>query len=215
MRRFVRVVLLVLGLILTAAGVAAAIFVGPENTVSTGEERLTTDTAVLTAPDSALNFMGPTLHAAATADEGEVFIGIGHSVDVNGYLDGVEHDQIDRFGLPWSPELTRSPGEVIAPAALPGELDWWYDQAAGEGRQSISVELAEEPLTLVIMRANGEPPMAADVELGLEIENLFTTALLVLGAGLVLLAIAIFALRRRRPARARTATMARSEAVHS
>jgi hypothetical protein len=215
MRRFARVVVLALGLIVTAAGVAAAVFVGPGDTVGTGEHRLTTETAVLTAPESALNFMGPTLHASATASEGEIFIGIAHEVDVSGYLDDVEHDQIDRFEVPWSPQLQRSPGEAIAPPALPGGLDWWYDQASGQGRQSVAVELAEEPLELVIMNAEGEAPLEVDVELGLEIENLFLTTLLLVGVGVLLLLIGIFALRRRRPNRIRTPWSEQAETVHS
>lgn len=215
MRRVVRVALIVLGSILGLAGLAAAVLVGPDDTVGTGDHQVTTDTAVLSTATSVLTIMGPTLHVAATAPDDEVFIGIGHPVDVGDYLDGVVHDQITEVSVPWSVELNRAEGEETAPGADPGSRDWWQDQAEGAGRQVVSAELGEEPLQVVIMRADAEAPVTADVELALEIDNLFTTALLVLGGGLVLLATGIFALRRRESRHRAGVADFESEAVHS
>jgi hypothetical protein len=214
MRRVVRVVLIVLGSILSLAGLAAAVLIGPDNTVGTGGHQVTTDTAVVSTATSVLTIMGPTLHVAATVPDDEVFVGIGHPVDVGDYLDGVEHDQITEVSVPWSVELQRIEGEEGAPGADASSRDWWHDQAAGAGRQEVSAELGEVPLRLVIMRADGEAPLTTDVEFALQIDNLFTTALLVLAIGLVLLATGIFALRRRTSRRAGV-THLESEAVHS
>ncbi|HEX6231998.1 MAG TPA: hypothetical protein VFZ63_02620, partial [Jiangellaceae bacterium] len=56
----------------------------------------------------------------------------------------------------------------------------------------------------VVMGADGQPPLTVTVELGVQIDNLFTTALLVLAVGLGLILIAVFALRRRRRRRTRS-----------
>lgn len=215
MRRVARVVLIVLGSILSLAGLVAAVLIGPDNTIGTGDHQISTDTAVLSTSTSVLTIMGPTLHVAATAPDDEVFIGIGHPVDVGDYIDGVEHDQITAVSIPWSVEQHRTEGEESAPGADPGTRDWWHDQAEGAGRQEVSADLGEEPLRLVIMRADGAAPLTADVEFALEIDNLFTSALLVLGSGLVLLATGIFALRRRASRRPPGVAEFESEAVHS
>lgn len=202
MRRFVRVLALVVGTVLALVGLAAAVLVGTDDTVRTGEQEMTTQTAALTTTSQALDMMGPTLHVAATARDGaEVFVGVGHEVDVDAYLDDVEHDQITRVALPWSPEVVRSEGGTETVAASPDTRDWWFVQASGPGRQEVSYELGEDPVRVVIMRADGQAPVGADVEFGFQIENLFTTALLALAAGIVLLLFGIFVLRRRRTPR--------------
>ncbi len=198
MRRFVRVVVLAAGLLLTLAGVAAAVLVGPDDTVSSGERELTTDTAAIATAPSVLDFVGPTLHVAAESQSGEVFVGVGHEVDVRAYLEDVVHEEVARLGLPWSPQLQPSEGGEEAAAVEPGTRDWWYAQASGPGRQEIGYALGDEPVSVVLMSADGRAPVAADVEVGLQFEGLFSTFLLVAGVGVVLLLIGVFLLRRRR-----------------
>lgn len=198
MRRFARIVLLVVGTLLSLAGLAAAVLVGPNDTITTGEHELSTETVAVTTSSSMLEILGPTLHAAVTSHDGEVFVGIGHEVDVRAYLADVAYDEIREVSIPWSPELHRSDGGAEAVNVAPDTRDWWYAAASGAGRQEVSLELTEEPVNVVVMAADGEPPLAADLELGLEVDNLFITALLVLGIGLSLLATAIFVLKRRR-----------------
>lgn len=203
MRRFARVVLLIVGTLLTLVGLVAAVLAGPDSTVRTGDRELTTESAALTTAPGALGFIGPTVHVAATARDGrDVFVGVGHQVDVDDYLNGVARDQIEDVGFPASFEIDRIDGVVTAAETEPATRDWWYVQSSGAERQEIEFELAAEPVNVVIMAADGEPPVAVDVQFGLEIENLFVTALLVLAAGLLLLAIAIFVLRRPRRRRA-------------
>jgi hypothetical protein len=203
MRRFVRVVLLIVGALLTVVGLAAAVLAGPDSTLRTGDRELTTETAALTSAPGALGFIGPTVYVAAAAQDGrDVFVGVGHQVDVDDYLNGVARDQIEDVGFPGSFEIDRIDGAVTAAETQPATRDWWYVQASGADRQEVEFELTAEPVNLVIMAADGEPPVAVDAQFGLEIENLFVTALLVLAAGLLLLVIAIFVLRRPRRRRA-------------
>ncbi|MFW6092283.1 MAG: hypothetical protein ACODAF_10375 [Actinomycetota bacterium] len=198
MRRFVRVFVLVTGLLLTLAGAAGAVLVGPDDTVSGGERELATDTAALATGPSVLDFMGPTVHVAAALQSGDVFVGVGHEVDVRDYLGGVAHEEIVRVGLPWSPQLEPREGEEDAAAVEPGTRDWWYVQASGPGRQQIAYELGPEPVSVVVMSADGTAPVTADVDVGLQFDNLFGTFLLVAGGGVVLLLAGVFVLRPRR-----------------
>jgi hypothetical protein len=202
MRRFARVVLLVVGVLLTLIGGLTAVLVGTDGVVRAGDRELTTDTAALTAPASVLDFMGPTLHVAATTRDGrDVFVGIAHEVDVADYLDGVARDQVQAVNPPATFDIERVDGAVSAPETEPASRDWWYVQSSGPEWQAIEYELGTEPVNVVIMAADGEPPLAVEAEVGLEIENLFVTALIGLGVGLIILAVGILALRprRRRP----------------
>ena len=198
MRRFARVLLLVIGSVVTLAGLAVALLAGPDDTVSTGERELTSETVGLVTSASLLDVMGPSLHVAATAASGrEVFVAVGHEVDVAGYLDGVAYDEIARLRPPTSFDLVRVDGAVEGVQPEPESRDWWYVQAAGPDRQEVSYPLGAEPVNAVVMGADGEPPLSVTLELGLQIDNLFITALLVLAVGLVLISVAVFALRRR------------------
>lgn len=198
MRRAARVFLLVIGSIVGLAGLAAALLTGPDDTVMTGERQLTSETAAFVTAASLFDFMGPSLQVSAMADDGrEVFVGVAHEVDVTEYFTGVAYDQIARFRLPASYELGRVDGAVTGVEPEPASRDWWYVQSAGPDRQAVEYPLGVDPVNAVVMAADGNAPLAVRMELGLKIDNLFVTALLVLGVGLGLILVAIFALRRR------------------
>lgn len=202
MRRVARAFLLVIGSIVTLAGLAAALLTGPDDTVTTGERELTSETVAFVSSASMFDFVGPSLHVAASAEgEREVFVGVAHEVDVTEYLGGIAYDQISRLRLPASYELERIEGAVSGVQPEPASRDWWYVQSAGPDRQEVVYPLGADPVNAVVMGADGAPPLAVSVELGLQIDNLFVTALLVLAVGLGLILVAIFALRRRRGAR--------------
>lgn len=199
MRRLARVVVFIVGSVLGLVGLATAILAGPDDTVRSGEQQITSDTPAVIVSSSMLEFMGPTVHvAAAPAAGGPVFLGIGHEVDVSAYLDGVAHEVIWQVSPPFALDIEPVTGDRAVPDTAPATRDWWIVQATGADRQEIAFLLRDEPVNVVIMSGDGEPPVAADVEFGLEVENLFTTALIALGAGLALLALGVFALRRPR-----------------
>lgn len=204
-RRIARVALLVIGSIVALAGLAVAVLAGPDDTVSTGERELSSETAAFVTSPSLLEVVGPNLRVAATgANEREVFVGVGHQVDVAGYLDGLAYDQIARFRPPLSFDLERIDGTVAGVRPEPTSRDWWYVSTTGAGRQEVTYPLGAEPVNAVVMGADGQPPLTVTVQLGVQIDNLFTTALLVLAVGLGLILVAIFALRRRRRRRTRS-----------
>ncbi len=198
MRRVARTFLLAIGSIVAAAGFAVALLAGPDDIVSTGDRELTSETVGFVTSASLVRFIGPSLYVAATAaNDREVFIGVGHQVDVTGYLDGIAYDQIAGLRPPTAFDLARIDGAVTNVDPEPGTRDWWYVQAAGTERQEVLFPLGAEPVNAVVMGADGQPPLEVTVELGLKIDNVFVTALLVLAVGVGLLAIAAFALRPR------------------
>lgn len=225
-----------LGAILTVAGIVAAIIVGPPdsssdgstgNRVGLGGEELTTETAVMATSTTALNMVGPKLHVTATADEGEIFIGAGHQMDLDAYLSGAAQERIVPDGgspldvltgeadFPWQPALEPVEGSEGDPPATPASRDWWFASASGPGEQTLEIELGDDPLRVVVMRPDGSAPVAADVEFELEIDNMFSTMLITAGIGVVLILIGILALRPRQARRARAGgRSSRDEAVH-
>ncbi|WBQ05764.1 hypothetical protein [Kribbella sp. CA-293567] len=187
-------------LVAVLAGVAAFWLVGPDNTVDTGEQPLSSaGLAVMTAPDL-IDRHGPTLHVTATGAE-PVFVGVGQDIDVASYLGGSQYTRIVSYDLPSRIDTQEMKGR---PAALtaPGELDWWTLKAAGEGRQSITWPIADGRYDVVVMNADGSPRVDAKVTFGVEVDGLFGTCLMVFGGGLVLLVaglVLMFAGRRPAP----------------
>lgn len=225
-RRVTRIIVVTLGALLTVAGLIAAIMIGPGDRVGLGSEELTTDTAAMATPTSALNLVGPTLHVAATTDDGEVLVGAGHRMDVDAYLNGFAHELIipgegptlvsisGDVEFPWQPTLEPVAGSEGDPSATPASRDWWLASASGPGEQTIEIELADDPLRVVVMRPDGSAPVAANVEFELEIENMFITTVIMAAIGVALILIGIFALRPRKAKRARAGRSSHDETVH-
>ncbi|TDU90160.1 hypothetical protein EV138_3744 [Kribbella voronezhensis] len=202
--RFARVVLGLLlalaGLLITIAGAVAAFWlVGPDDTVDTGEHRLTgKGLAVMTAPDL-LDRHGPTLHVTATSAK-PVFVGIGQDLDVASYLASSQYSRVVRLSLPPKFETQEMTGG-LRPLTPPAGLDWWTVKASGAGKQSISWPIADGAYDVVAMNADGTPGTEVGLTLGVQLAGLFGTCLLIFGAGLVLLVVGLMLLffRRRRP----------------
>jgi hypothetical protein len=187
MRTFFGVLLLVLGFPLLAAGGVAAVYVGPDNTVDVVDEQITTDAAVVATTPAALNATGPTLHVTADAGGAATFVGLGHPVHVDSYLDDVTVEQITGVGWRGGVTLDTAGGSEAAPRVAPAELDWWRDQATGSGEQRISFEMTDEPVRLVLAGAGLESPLTTRLVVEAEIDGLFVTAVLVAVVGLILI----------------------------
>ncbi|GAA1548302.1 hypothetical protein GCM10009804_00800 [Kribbella hippodromi] len=186
------------GLVATAAGAVAAFWlVGPDNTISTSARGLTsTGVAVVTAP-ALLDRHGPTLHVTATGDK-PLFVGIGQDLDVSDYLSGAEHTRLTRFDPPrtFGTQEMRGRTNKLTP---PGDLDWWVAQSA-TGTQSVSWPIQDGKYDVVVMNADGTPAVNAQVSFGIQVHRLFGICLLVLGAGILVLAVGLTLILRRRPA---------------
>ncbi|MFF0339456.1 hypothetical protein [Kribbella sp. NPDC004875] len=198
--RFARITLGLLlalaGLVATVAGAVAAFWlVGPDNTVTTPSRQLTGNgLAVVTAP-TLLDRHGPTLHVTASGDK-PLFVGVGQDLDVRDYLSGVAHTRVIRFDPPdtFGTQDMRGTTRKLTP---PGELDWWVAQSA-PGSQSVSWPVQDGRYSVVVMNADGTPAVGAQVSFGIQVHRLFGICLLVLGAGILVLALGLALMFRRR-----------------
>jgi hypothetical protein len=133
------------------------------------------------------NVLGDVRLRAANAGAGEVFIGIGPTPDVEGYLAGVEHDEVTDIDFdPFSAEYRRVAGGE--PAGPPTEQTFWAASASGSGTQTATWEPESGDWTLVVMNADGSRGVAAEVSLGAEADILLWIAIGLLIAGVLLLA---------------------------
>ncbi|TDD57915.1 hypothetical protein E1263_21315 [Kribbella antibiotica] len=201
--------LTLIGLVVGVAGAAAAFWlVGPDNTISTGGRALTSDgLAVVTAPDL-LDRHGPTLRVSVTGSK-PLFVGIAQDLDVADYLSGAAHTRVIRYDVP-STVSTQTMNGFSNKLTPPADLDWWVAKSGGTGNQSIAWPMQDGRYSVVVMNADGTPAVDAKVSFGIELHRSFGISLLVLGAGIVALALGI-ALAFRRPSADRSDEPAAAE----
>lgn len=201
LRTVLAVALIVLGTPLLLAGAATAVYVGPDDTVEYARADVSGEGSVAATAVDIATVTGPVLHVSARiADDSDVFVGVGHRIHVDSYLDGVGQQTVTAADLRGEVTSSSEPGEA-APAAPPGDLDWWESRASGPGWQGVSYELTDEPVRVVVMSpsASGEP-LDVELSLGAEVDGIFLTGVLVGVGGLLLIAggVLLIWLRRRR-----------------
>jgi hypothetical protein len=127
-----------------------------------------------------------TIRIAASSTE-PVFIGIGHTSDVDRYLAEVRHDRITDFDAdPFSVGYRRFGGN--AEPAPPASEDIWRVQASGSGTQTITWPLEKGDWSAVAMNADGSRGVSVDAQFGARISALRWVAIgLLVAGGLVLL----------------------------
>jgi hypothetical protein len=164
-------------------------------------DRLETDTVAITAedltfaaepgsPDWILDALDTDVRLRATNADAtrEVFVGIGPEADVEAYLAGVAHDEVIGVNSIRGVEYrTRTGADVIEP---PAEQDFWTVSAAGRGTQELDWEAASGRWSVVTMNADGTPGVAVDVNVGAKGTFVLPLALIMLGAGALLAALA-------------------------
>lgn len=118
---------------------------------------------------------------------GALFIGIGHSTDVDRYLAGVDHTVINEF---WGDETENVAGGPVASA--PGTQDFWVASATGSGPQTLTWDPADGSWTVVVMNADGHPGIAMGADLGAKVPALPWIGLGLLVGGLIFMAGGVF-----------------------
>ncbi|WP_409332738.1 DUF4389 domain-containing protein [Trujillonella humicola] len=124
--------------------------------------------------------------------DGELFVGVGRTADVAGYLGGVGRSEVDHLAIreDGDREVLRGLRDVTggAPASSPAEADVWVASATGPGTQVLDWRPTEGDWTVVVMRADGAAGIAAEVRAGATLPGLtwFSWTLLGIGAVLVL-----------------------------
>jgi hypothetical protein len=120
------------------------------------------------------------------AANGDLFIGVGPTSDVEAYLRGVEHHRLTDVEYdPFRARYDARAGD--APAAAPGEQDFWAATASGSGEQTLTWNPESGNWSAVVMNDDASPGIAADVSVGAEVNFLTWLAIGLLVAGAILL----------------------------
>ena len=119
-----------------------------------------------------------------------VFVGIGPRTQVTAYLDGVTYDEVTDVN--YDPfKATYAAHRGVRMPALPAQQDFWAARASGPGQQTLNWELQGGTWSLVVMNANAEPVVAADIQLGVKIKILLPLGIGLLVGGLIALGIGV------------------------
>lgn len=177
--------------------------------VSTGDRNYATTGAALTTspidlgPPGAARIvqtvLGDVRVTAASADGGELFLGIGPTQAVDDYLAGVGRGVIEDG---YSSQVVERSG---GPASPPGEQTFWVASESGAGAQTIDWRIAEGDWTVVAMEPDGSQGVSATMSAGATVPALgwITFGLLATGAFLLTIGVLLIVLaipRSRSPA---------------
>lgn len=205
-RRLLRTLVALVGLLVLATGVGVAGFVGSDDTVFTPTARLAADgRPILTAPDL-VGYEGLRVTLRAEAPRG-VFVATADPVDVADYVGSSPHVLLD--------ELTREGvhgTEVGGPAlrVRPEKATFWTHASSGTGTRELSLDTAAGEQWVIAPIGSAGP---VEVSLGATLDGLFVAALVVAALGLLLLLVAVELMlgagRRRRAGRTGTPTQGR------
>lgn len=159
----------------------------------TPTERFETTTSALVAyaelrgagwPDSPV---GTVRVQAAPAGADQVFVGIGPRDEVEAWLAGTEHERIVNVRyLPFRTETERIAG--TGSVTPPEQQDFWVASASGGGTQTLTWRSQQGSWALVVMNADAQPGVAADVDAGVASSALLPAGIVVGVVGVLLLA---------------------------
>ena len=198
MRRLGGLALIVLGLLSVLLGAALAFAFGPDNRMSTGPHRLSTaGQAIVTAPE-AIAYSGPRVHLEVTSAKGDrdLFVGVGHDVDVRDFLADTPRSRITTIDIPWDVTATRVPGDGV-PRGSAEDLAWWIADAQGNGHVEVTWRLPDTAADVLILAQDGQDGLAVDVTAAVVAPGAFVAALggVVIGLGLMVFGWAVLSTR--------------------
>ncbi|HKE65421.1 MAG TPA: hypothetical protein VKB59_12340 [Micromonosporaceae bacterium] len=206
------VVILLIGLAVTALGAAGLIFGGHTGVIQSGYHTVGTPTyAFVSDAREVRHGQGievrsgnATLRIDARNTGRPLFIGVGPAQQVQSYLSGVTYaDVTDVNFSPFRLESHTVPGD--ARPAAPGDQSFWVAKSVGTSPR-LSWAIASGSYRVVVMNADASSGPQADVRVGLSIPGLFGASLGTTIAGGLLSLIGIgllawgIAAKRRQPA---------------
>jgi hypothetical protein len=177
------IVLAIIGVVLTVAGLALLAVVGADGRYTSPELEATSDghallfDAIFVEGDLPISgTFATTLGADVTSDRGPLFIGIAPTEDVARYLAGVPVDQVTELNVTGGELTTRSIAGDRTPEPPAGQ-PFWVARAGGAGTESIEWTLDRGEWTFVVMNA--------DASAGLDVHGTATVELPALGAATI------------------------------
>lgn len=133
--------------------------------------------------------------------ERAVFVGIGPADEVDGFLDGIEHDVVSDLDSSGDPEYSRRPGSGTDPVVFPGEQTFWVASSSGMD-ETLDWEPEDGDWRVVVMNNDSSRGVSADMSIGAELDTVLWIGIGLLVAGGLFAAGAALAItagaRRRR-----------------
>jgi len=175
---------------------------------TTGTERLATSTYALTAEDIDLgspaadavpeDVLGRIRIRAERPGGRPVFVGIGPEREVDAYIRGVAHAEVDDF----DPPRYRTTGGG-APRRPPSDERFWVASTQGSGRQAVTWEVEGGQWTIVAMNADAARRVVVDADVGAKVGWFLAVGIGLLVVGLLILAggVALIVTSARRASR--------------
>jgi hypothetical protein len=168
------IVLIIIGVLFTGGGGALLIpgivvrgierIQDTDGFLAAGSITLSTDGYALSSPAGdplelhidtpALPFELVTLRVTVTSTDKPVFMGIAAQRDIDRYLEGVEHSEVEGLNTSSSSAEYRHV-DGGAPTLPPGELDIWVSSATGSAPQQVQWSLTPGEWGMVVMNADG------------------------------------------------------------
>jgi hypothetical protein len=193
----------VIGLLLLAAGIAGIVArtssdggyvsTGTHAYSSNGRAIVTDAMHVGALPD----WFVARLRVGASSDK-PLFVGIGRRADVDRYLVGVAHSNIEDVDYgPFDVSYSTQPGSTIP--ARPAAQSFWETSSTGAGRQTVSWKVRRGSWRVVVMNADGSQGVATDAKVGATVHGALVLVIVGVALGVAFLAGgAALVLRRRR-----------------
>ncbi|MGI9594701.1 MAG: DUF4389 domain-containing protein [Acidimicrobiales bacterium] len=126
------------------------------------------------------------LRATSSGDQ-PIFLGIARERDLDTYLSGIAHDEIDRVDDLEAAYRSRAGSDLAPP---PGQQGFWEASVSGSGTQELEWEAQSGRWAVALMNADGSSGLAADVNVGIRSAAFLPVTLALIGIGAVLSAVA-------------------------
>jgi hypothetical protein len=187
------VVLVVVGLFATIAGVAIVVLVGPDGSVGIRPTRLVSDGYAVTLPQLNVPRLPGDEHlrldVSLASQAGATFVGIGPTPAVDAYLRRVPIDVIEQIDWPGAARTRARTGDA-APRRPQGQ-SFWIVSDDGDA-PAVHWEATPGAWTLVVMNANAARPVDTTVVGSLTLPALGPIGFVVLGLALVILSLGVW-----------------------
>jgi len=170
----------------------AGFYTSSTTRLATGTYALTGEGIDLGDPGSAAgvsveSFDATTRVCVDPAGDAPLFVGIAPEAEVQAYLRGVAHDQVQDVGHhhgALSARYDRVPGARTPPA--PGSERFWVASSSGAGTQTLQWKPRSGRWSVVVMRTDAARGVAADVNVGVRLNVLLWIAIGLLAVGVLI-----------------------------
>ncbi|KQP25473.1 hypothetical protein [Aeromicrobium sp. Leaf272] len=178
---------LVVGVLLSVAGLAVVVVLGPDSRFTTGPHEVDTDAAAVVTAPGVVSYRGLQVDVLVEVPVNKpVFVGLGNTVDVQDYVSRTQRLEVTSFRVPWTVRTREVEGGPALPGA-PTALDWWIAESAGLGGASISASLPDESVSVAVLAVGASDLSGLTVTFAYGVKGGFGLGLgaVLVGAGLV------------------------------